>query len=183
MRKIRVLAVEDDDLHADVLRMVLDELDYELLDMVDTPDEALRLLKASQPDVLLMDIDLGGEETGIDLAKKINEVTDVPIIFLTSFKEEAVFRQAREAMPEAYLTKPYEAQNLRSAIELAVFRKQKEMSQPLKKAERTVASNSVFVKDGNSLVKLQLQDIALVEAYDKYCFVYTREKKHLLNLQ
>ena len=183
MRKIRVLAVEDDALHADVLRMVLDQLDYELIDLVSTSEEVMRLLKATKPDVLLMDIDLNGVESGIDLVKKINDLIDIPVIYLTSFKEEAVFKQARETVPEAYLTKPYESENLRAAIELAVFKKQKEMHHPQPKVENIAATNTVFVKEGNTLVKIQLQDIAIVEAYDKYCFIYTKEKKHLLNLQ
>jgi DNA-binding LytR/AlgR family response regulator len=183
MHKIRVLAVEDNDLHADVLRMVMDQLAYELVGIVDTPAEALRLLKASHPDVLLMDIDLGGAETGIDLVKKINDIMDIPVIYLTCYKEDAIFKQARETMPEAYLTKPYEPENLQAAIELAVFRKQKEMDYLRKKAQGVVRAHTVFVKEGNVLVKVQLQDIALVEAYDKYCFIYTKEKKHLLNLQ
>ncbi|MBC5992229.1 response regulator [Pontibacter cellulosilyticus] len=61
MRKIRVLAVEDDERHADVLRMVLNQLDYELIDLVSAPKEVMRLLKATKPNVLLMDIGLGKE--------------------------------------------------------------------------------------------------------------------------
>ncbi|WP_247236495.1 LytTR family DNA-binding domain-containing protein [Telluribacter sp. SYSU D00476] len=183
MRKIRVLAVEDDELHADVLRMVLDQLDYELINIASTSGEVMSLLKATKPDVLLMDIDLNGEESGIDLVRKINSLTDIPVIYLTSFKDDAVFRQARETMPEAYLTKPYEAENLRAAIELAVLKKQKEINSLLKTVESSAPASTVFVKEGNTLVKVKLQEIALVEAYDKYCFIYIKEKKHLLNLQ
>lgn len=183
MRKIRILAVEDDELHADVLRMMLDQLGYELIGLVSTSEEVMRLLKATTPDVLLMDIDLNGKESGIDLVSKINCLMDIPVIYLTSFKEDAIFKQARETMPEAYLTKPYEAENLRAAIELAVLKKQKEMRRLLPNVESAAPTNTVFVKEGNALVKVQLQDIALVEAYDKYCFIYMKEKKHLLNLQ
>ena len=183
MHKIQVLAVEDEDLHADVLRMVMDQLDYELVGIATSSDEAMRLLRATRPDVLLMDIDLNGEESGIDLVRKVNDLMDVPVIYLTSFKEDTVFKQARETMPEAYLTKPYETESLKAAIELAVFKKQKEMTHPLKTISKKAPTNTVFVKEGNALVKLQLQDIALVEAYDKYCYIYTKEKKHLLSLQ
>ena len=183
MSSIKILAVEDDDLHADVLRMVIDQLGYELVDVVDNAADALRLLGATRPDVLLMDIDLGGDETGIDLVRKVNEVADVPVIYVTSFREESIFRAARETMPEAYLNKPYDPVNLRAAIELAVFRRQQERAPAPEKKPNQPAATSVFVKEGNNLVKLLLRDVVLVEAYDKYCFVYTREKKHLLSLQ
>lgn len=183
MPNIKVLAVEDDEMHADVLRMVMDQLDYDLIEVVDNAADAFRLLGAARPDVLLMDIDLGGGETGIDLVRKINEVADVPVIYVTSFREEHIFKAARETMPEAYLNKPYDPVNLQAAIELAVFRRQKEMTQLREKKAEAPAATSVFVKEGNNLVKLLLRDIVLVEAYDKYCFVYTRDKKHLLSLQ
>ncbi len=183
MAKIRVLAVEDDELHADKLRMVMDQLGYELIDVVDTPDELLRQLRATQPDVLLMDIDLGAEETGIDLVKKINELADIPVIYVTSFKEEAIFKKAKETLPDAYLIKPYAPEHLQAAIELAVFRSQKEAHQIRRKPIQASPLKAVFVKEGTSLVKLLLQDILLIEAYDKYCYVYTRNKKHLLSTQ
>jgi DNA-binding LytR/AlgR family response regulator len=151
--------------------------------VVDNAADALRLLGAAKPDVLLMDIDLGGDETGIDLVRKINETADIPVIYVTSFREENIFRAARETMPEAYLNKPYDPANLQAAIELAVFRKQKEITHLREKKTDLPATDSVFVKEGNNLVKLHLRDVVLVEAYDKYCFVYTRDKKHLLSLQ
>lgn len=183
MAKIRILAAEDDALHADTLRISMDRLGFDLIDVVDTPEELLRQLKATQPDVLLMDIDLGAEETGIDLVKKINEFTDVPVIYVTSFKEESIFKQAKETLPEAYIIKPYNPEHLQQAIELAVFRRQKDMQQVKTRPVEASPLKAIFVKEGTVLVKLLLQDIALVEAYDKYCYVYTREKKHLLNSQ
>jgi DNA-binding LytR/AlgR family response regulator len=184
MAKIRVLAAEDDALHADALRMVIDQLGYELIAIVDEPAELLCQLKATRPDVLLMDIDLGAEESGIELVKKMNECADVPVIYVTSFKEEETFRKAMETLPEAYLLKPYDPALLKSAIELAVFRKQNFKRQlRIKPAAAPAALNAVFVKEGRGLVKLLLKDILLVEAYDKYCYVHTHQTKHLLNTQ
>jgi DNA-binding LytR/AlgR family response regulator len=182
MPTIKILAVEDDELHADTLRMIIDRLSYELIDIVDTAAEALRLIRTTHPDVLLMDIDLGAGETGIDLVKKINEIADVPVIYLTTFTSEAVFRQARETLPEAYINKPYSAEQLQTAIELAVFRKQKELDLVRKRSRHHPPTDTVFVKAGTSLVKMHLKDIILVEAYDKYCYVYDKSKKHLLNM-
>jgi DNA-binding LytR/AlgR family response regulator len=183
MPQIKVLAAEDDELHADTLRMLLDELGYKLIAITDKGEELLRLAKITAPDVLLMDIDLGEEESGIDLVKKINQVADIPVIYLTAFKDEETFKKARETMPEAYINKPYSRENLLSAIELAVFRKQKERSQIPPRFRPESASQSVFVKDGVKLVKINLKEIDLVEAYDKYCYLYQKGKKLLLNIQ
>jgi DNA-binding LytR/AlgR family response regulator len=150
---------------------------------VDNAQAFRRLFKTTQPDILLMDIDLGEAETGIDLVRQLNEEADVPVIYLTSFKDEVIFQEAKETLPEAYLNKPYTRESLQAAIELAIFRKQKEPVYRWKKSRQPGLSDAVFVKEGNHLVRMKLGDISLLEAYDKYCYVYSGEKKHLLNLQ
>lgn len=181
MAKIKILAVEDDSFYAEALRRILEGLPYELIGVASEAPEALRMLKATHPDVLLMDIDLGGEISGIELVKKMNEVKDVPVFYVTSFKDKAKIGDAMETQPDGYISKPYDAAQLQAAIELAVFRKQKE-AKCLKTAQIQASPlKAVFVKEGGSLVKLLLKDISLVEAYDKYCYLYTRKKKHLLN--
>lgn len=182
MHKIKILAVEDDELYADTLRMVIDQIGYELIDVVSEPQEALRILKAVQPDVLLMDIDLG-EENGIELVKKINEIKDVPVIYVSSYKDKTIIGQAMATQPDGYVTKPYEAAQLQAAIEVAVARNQKQNFPFNPIQSQQISQKAIFVKEGNTLVKLLLKDIALVEAYDKYCYIYTKEKKHLLNSQ
>lgn len=186
MHTIRILAVEDDELHADVLRMHLDRMGYDLIDIVDNSAEALRLLKATDPDLLLMDIDIGEEQTGIDLVKRINQFADVPVIYLTSFREKPIFDEARQTLPDAYILKPFDPAELQRAIELAFLRHQQARKLKQTKAlpgQSAANVDYVFVKDGDRLVKVCVRDILLVEAYDKYCLVYTRAKKYLLTIQ
>ena len=182
MPKISILAVEDDPLHADILRMVLDEAGYEVIDIVDNSNEALRLLKATQPDLLLMDIDIGEEINGIELVKKINELTDIPVIYITSMQENHVFQAAKETLPEAFIRKPYDAFQLQSAIELLIFRMQKEKNILQRWKPEDISTGSLFVKEGDSLVKFFLKDMLLVEAYDKYSYIHTPAKKTLVNI-
>jgi DNA-binding LytR/AlgR family response regulator len=183
MPKIRILALEDNELHADILRMTLDDLGYELIDIAGSSADIFRLLQATDPDLLLMDVDIGEEITGIDLVKKINDMVDIPVIYVTSLQEEHIFAKAKETLPDAYINKPYTAGQLQSAIELAFYRKQKQYNYISKSRNTDLAATSVFVKEGDSLVKVCLADVLLVEAYDKYCFIYTREKKYLLSVQ
>jgi DNA-binding LytR/AlgR family response regulator len=183
MPRIRILALEDNTLHADILRMTLDTLGYDLIDIADNSKDLIRLLEATDPDLLLMDVDIGEAFTGIDLVKKINENIDIPVIYVTSLKEEQVFKKAKETLPDAYINKPYQPQQLQAAIELAFYKKQKESSYIARSKSKDISAKSVFVKEGDNLIKISLPDILLVEAYDKYCFIYTREKKYLLSIQ
>jgi DNA-binding LytR/AlgR family response regulator len=183
MIKIRILALEDDELHADVLRMTIGKLGYELIDIVDNSKDLFRLIQATKPDLLLMDIDIGEEQSGIDLVKKINEANDIPVIYVTSLQEQHIYKKAKETLPDGYVLKPYDPITLQSAIDLCILRKQKENAVVKKPGSPVEKRDTVFVKDGNTLIKLFLKDIAIVEAYDKYCYVYAKEKKYLLNIQ
>jgi DNA-binding LytR/AlgR family response regulator len=141
------------------------------------------LLEATDPDILLMDVDIGEAFTGIDLVNKINDNINIPVIYVTSLKEEHIFKKAKETLPDAYINKPYQPEQLQAAIELACYKKHKETSYISKARSKDVSVKSVFVKEGDNLVKVSLPDVLLVEAYDKYCFIYTREKKYLLSIQ
>ena len=126
MSKIRILATEDDPIHEEKLRMVIDKLNYELIDVLTDPYQVISVIRATKPDVLLMDIDLNSDISGIDLVNKINELHDIPTVFLTSFQDAKTFNKAKETLPAAYITKPYNAEELERSIELAVFSKQKD---------------------------------------------------------
>ncbi len=179
MSKIRILATEDDPIHEEKLRMVMDSLKYELIDVIVDPHQVIPIIRATNPDVLLMDIALNSDISGIDLVNKINELYDIPTVFITSFRDSETFNQAKETQPAAYITKPYKAEELERSIELAVFSKQKER----KSIVSTKNDNStmhLFVKDGISLTKVLLSAIGYIEAYDKYCYIHTQHKKYMV---
>jgi DNA-binding LytR/AlgR family response regulator len=183
MAKNRILAVEDDELHADVLRMTMHKLGHELISIVDNSNDLFRMINATRPDLLLMDIDIGEELNGIDIVKKINEQYNLPVVYVTSLQEQEIYKAARATEPEGFVLKPYNPITLQAAIDFSILRKEKEKNGKIKEERTAVKSESVFVKDGNSLVKIKVQDIQLIEAYDKYCYVYTKEKKYLLSIQ
>ena len=177
MSKIRILATEDDPIHEEKLRMVMDILNYELIDVISDPHQVIPMVQATKPDVLLMDIDLNSDISGIDLVKKINESYDIPTVFLTSFQDAKTFNQAKETLPVAYVTKPYEADALERSIELAVFCKKQEVKGLLNKHP---VRKHLFIKDGPSLTKVLHSEISVIEAYDKYCYIHTQRKKFML---
>jgi DNA-binding LytR/AlgR family response regulator len=183
MSSPRILAIEDNAHQADVLKLMVDQLSYVLIDIVDNPAEALRLLKTTKPDVLLVDIDLGDQDRGIDMVKKINDTTTIPVIYLTTFRSDEIFNCAKATIPEAFINKPCSKEHLKAAIDLAILRRKNEVNLIRKRKQQLPIPDSIFIKVGTALVKLQLNTILLVEACDKYCYIYhNREKKHLLNV-
>ena len=180
MAVIRILATEDDPLHEEMLRVTIQKLGYSLIDVIYKSTDVLLKTAATKPDLLLMDIDLGGEVSGIELTKEINSRYDIPVIYVTSFADSETFEKAKQTCPCAYVVKPYSEEELQRAIELAIFNKQNN-DQPFNGWKNDVVlDRHIYVKENGSLKKVELNSIQLVEAYDKYCFIYTEEGRIMI---
>jgi len=178
--KIRILATEDDTLHEEMLRITIEQLGYELIDVIYKPSILFLKIDATKPDILLMDIDLGDDVSGIDLVKEVNERYDIPVIYVTSFADSNTFQEAKKTYPAAYIVKPYSESELQRAIELAINNRQVKTGSPEDLKRTVVFNNDIFVKEGKAFVKFEINSIQFIEAYDKYCFIYTSEKKSII---
>lgn len=187
MQKIRILAVEDNPIHQENILISLESMGYDMVGMADSAKEALHLLVAVQPDVILIDIELVGDEDGVELAKKINRLRPTPIIFTTGLSDPATISRATATEPYSYLVKPIEPQNLQPAIELAVYRFAKEKERG--EAENVLPvwnqdvffRDSLFTKQGSKLVKIPFSEITIIEvAKDRYCSIHTSDESFLV---
>jgi CheY-like chemotaxis protein len=123
-RQIRILVVEDDANVSTVLTARLENLNYQVCGTAETGLEAISAVYRDHPDLVTMDILLKGEMNGIEAAAKIAEGSDVPIIFMTCLSDQHVFERAIGTHPYGYIIKPYDINELRSAIEIAVVKHQ-----------------------------------------------------------
>ncbi len=163
--------------------MLLDELDYELVGVAQNPSDAMRLFLSTKPDLVLMDIDLSAEKDGIEIAEKINKINPVPIIFTTSFTDQATFDRAKTTEPYAYLIKPLDKTALQKSIELAVYQfAKKYMREEIEAdyftgwSQNMMAQDSFFVKTSNQLEKIRYAEVLWVEVgEDRYCNIQTEK--------
>ena len=120
MSKLKVLVVEDEIIIADNICDVLEDLGYEVTEPAINYTEALVLIEQEKPDIAILDIQLSGRKTGIDIAKQIREKYNFPFIFLTSNSDKMTIDEAKEVMPPAFLIKPFTKEELYSAIEITL---------------------------------------------------------------
>jgi DNA-binding LytR/AlgR family response regulator len=173
------MLVEDDWIIAREIAYSLQDLGFEVLGAYESGEEALAQLKQVQPDIVLLDIGLSGELTGLDVGTEL----EIPFIFLTALADAQTINKAKLSEPYAYLVKPVRTESLYSTIEItlhnAAQRKDSLHTPPL--SDNLGPEGSVFVKSRNRLEKLMLRDILWIEASDIYCQVATASGKHLLN--
>lgn len=120
MSEADILIVEDERSVSELIEKLLTTFGYGVADIVERGEEAIEAATELDPDLVLMDIMLAGEMKGIKAAELIQDITDVPILFLTGCKGDDIIKQAIETGPYSYLVKPFEKEELHSNIELAL---------------------------------------------------------------
>ena len=116
-KKIKILIAEDEAIIAQCLKMELELYGYEVCKFVAEGEEAIEIAKEEKPDIILMDIHLSGKMDGIEAARQIIAIEDIPIIFMTGFTDTNIYKRAHEINPVAYLEKPIEVYEVTPIIE------------------------------------------------------------------
>lgn len=118
----RILIVEDEAITALDLKLSLEELGYEIVDVVDNAQDAIDVAFEKTPDITIMDINLKGEENGIYAAEKLNEF-NLPVLYLTAYTDDDTFTKALEnASGYAFVSKPFDIDKIAMHIEYIVNR-------------------------------------------------------------
>ncbi|MEO6861872.1 MAG: ATP-binding protein, partial [Microcoleus sp.] len=122
MIPIKILVVEDEIIVAEDIAGRLKKLGYTVTAIVASGEEALKKIAENRPDLVLMDIVLKGEIDGITTAEKIRTKIDVPTVFLTAYADDKTLQRAKLTDPFGYIIKPFQQNDLRVAIEIALHR-------------------------------------------------------------
>ena len=118
--KKKILIVEDDKMLCAIFEMFIMQLNYELIGISQTGNEAIELCKLNKPDVILMDIHLEGDINGIETSKKIHKLYNIPVIFVTSDIEEDTIKSAIYENTYGFLMKPVYKSTLGVTVEFAL---------------------------------------------------------------
>lgn len=159
---MKILIVEDDPLVAEDLKDKLEQLHYRVTGIADSYDAALELISSNKPDLALVDIELKGELTGIDLAGQLKE-QHIPFIYLSSIQDLNTYYKAKDTGPIKNLAKPIDRVNLRNALmdietQLAAQPKQEVIH--------------FFMDKDNIRQRIELDQIVYLEAERSYCDVF-----------
>jgi DNA-binding LytR/AlgR family response regulator len=184
---VNVLIVEDEAIAALDLSEGLRQCGYAIAGVADNARTAKALYEEKEVDIVLMDIRLKGEKDGVDTVIELMKSRKRPVIYLTAFTDAATVERVKNTYPAAFLTKPYNVDNVRIAIELALhnFVAGKEPDQPVRQADREPLlrlNDNLFVKMNYRFVKLPLSSICYIAADNNHAHLVTSEKKYVVRL-
>ncbi len=163
MKSLKILIVEDEIFIAETIKMYLEEKNYAVIGTAISYEEAFEIYNLQNPDLVLLDIRLYGDRSGIDFASflKLQKNTP-PYIFLTSQMDLGTLEQALETNPYGYLTKPFYKESLWTSIESAhhLF------------CVRNTSDEEVIITDGRKNHLIKISDIMYIEADHVYTIIY-----------
>lgn len=153
-----ILVVEDEVIIAKDICLRLEDLGFEVLGPVRNADDAVNYAIDNKPDLVLMDICLDGERTGLDAADEmsVSRKCNIPIVFLTSYADKEHLMRAKRCSSYGYLVKPFQKTELNSTIHMALHRF--EMDMILKEREQrfkrlaSAAFEGILMTQGNIIV-------------------------------
>ncbi|MEO5358117.1 MAG: PAS domain S-box protein [Nitrospirae bacterium YQR-1] len=148
MLKKRILVVEDETIIAKDIKRSLELLGYEVTGAVPSGAEAISSLNRSGADLVLMDIMLQGELDGIETADIIKLRFDIPVVYLTAYADEEMLERAKITEPFGYMLKPFEDRELRTTIEMALYKHK--LQTRLKESEQWLST--VLMSIGDAII-------------------------------
>ena len=181
MSRLKILIVEDDNMISESLREMIEILNHTVVGLADNAEDAIELCNQHSPQLALLDIQIGGDIDGVDLAEIINEQFDIPFIFTTAFADDVTIGRAKETSPFGYLVKPYGIKDINAAIAVAmgVFERLKK-TETLKTISKVI-DGSIFLKVDSKLIKVNIEDILYIEAKGDYTLFKTYERGYIVH--
>ena len=185
---IKILVVEDEMIIAAKISMQLTNLGYEVTGILPRGEQAIQQVKENMPDIILLDINLKGELDGIETARQVQLLADIPIIYLTANSDEATFNRAKPTRPSAFISKPFKQLDLQRAIELTISRMAEHATGLTIPESNTgeeqpyILSDRIFVRYKEKMIKILLADILYMEADRNYSRIFTGTREYLLSI-
>jgi DNA-binding LytR/AlgR family response regulator len=187
MSKTNILIVEDESIVAKDIQHSLKKLGYIVVGICSTGEDAVKVTEEVKPDLILMDIMLKGDMSGIDAATHIREKYNIPVIYLTAYADESTLSKAKVSEPYGYIIKPFKEIDLHTSIEMAIYKHGKETNVRKERdflysiVENKESKDIIFVKSNSRLVKVKTSDIYFVEALKDYVVINTANARYTIH--
>ena len=163
------MIVEDSISYSIELEQLAAEVGFNVLDTVDNSADALDIIFSEVPDIILMDIDIKGRLTGIDVAKRIKHL-NIPVLYITSFGDDETYKQAVESNLVGYIVKPVDKLTLATSLKLLV--NSSLTDSPLNNQPQVIRKDEeeyIFFMKNNVYNKVKIGSIAFIKSDDNYC--------------
>ena len=184
----KILIVEDEILVATDIEESLESLGYEVQTSVATGLDAIAEVEKALPELILMDINLKGDMTGIEAAKTISQNHNVPIIYLTANADISTINQAKVALPYGYIIKPFTDKDLQTNIEIALFKFENDMKLKMESEQfntffdlKDHEKNQMIIHGTKGLEKINIDEVYFLERNNEQSIIHLFDEEIVSN--
>lgn len=163
---LKIFIVEDEFIVMENIKLDVKSFGYEIVGTASNGIDAIEGILKEKPDLILMDINLKGSLSGIDVARRIKGES-IPVVFITAYADEKTLETARSLGAYGFLIKPFQALDLKSSIEMAIGK-----SETLKEIEdqkETTDKKLIATKRNYKTIIENVSD--LIYTTDNYGFI------------
>jgi len=114
----KILIVEDEVIAAEYLRSILENRDWNVVDIVDNGVDVIKSIKKYNPDLILMDIMINGAKSGCEVAIDVRKISTCAIVFITAYADDEMIGYAMQVEADGYIVKPYNEKEIIATISL-----------------------------------------------------------------
>jgi len=174
----KILIVEDESIVAMEIESYLLSLNYNVIAICSTADEAYVQAISNDVDLVLMDIFLI-ESDGIEATTRIKKIKpNLPVIFLSAYMDEETIDRAIHVNPEAYLTKPFNRKDLAVSIKIALKNKESQMI-----TGDIILDNEFSFNTKSSELICCGEDVSLTKKERALLILFLKQKNHLITIE
>ncbi|HAA17150.1 MAG TPA: hypothetical protein DCE41_37735, partial [Cytophagales bacterium] len=148
---------------------------------VNSGEEALAAISDYEPDVLILDIDLGKGISGIEVAHRVRKIFSVALIYLTQFDEEDLVQNALATQPGAYLLKPFRANQVAIAISQALQALPSATATFAPNADSIAVTDAFFIRTGDAYQKIPISEVLFIRADRRYSDLVTNQQTYTVS--
>lgn len=182
---VKILILDDNPEFSDLLNFYLQNLGYKKISVAASFSKAKSLVDASKPDIALLDIELGEEQSGIDFGLYLRKIApEVRIVYFTNLFNEEVYESVKAVQPNAFLDKSLDELKIRQTIELALLQGEQSPAtlQTTGHPLCYFSQDYIFVKVGPIFRKVELKEIDFIFLADRYANLQVGGSTYAVNL-
>ncbi|MHA7129457.1 LytR/AlgR family response regulator transcription factor [Algoriphagus namhaensis] len=183
MKEERILIVEDELSIAENIQEILELLGYVNIDIANSANQCIKVIKKYRPDLVFMDIKLKGDKDGIELGEIVKGMVDAPLVYVTSYSDPTIIERAKRINPAGFIVKPFNTNDIHAIVEIVLYNKRTKPStetpSPAAVADSPfLVHDAVFIKADNAFEKVPYEDLYYVEANGNMVSIFTKQREY-----
>lgn len=179
---LKILLIEDEFIIAKDIKVLLSKNNFASVDSASNYKEALDLFVKNSYDLIISDINLNDKKDGIEIITEFSKVKKFPVVYLTAYSDLDIVKRAEKTMPFAYILKPYNNNQLKATINLAILNFSKQSNGISENVENTSKLELLTIREKEVLVTLSSGKITKEIAEELNISTYTVEQ-HKKNIR